>query len=67
MLRPCFHNGRPPASSDLSEVGYDVTEDVHVSFVAAAYVEGSPLPVFCGDRGLRIDLLFMMTDWNPVA
>lgn len=61
MLRPCFHDGRPPISSDLADVGYEVTEGVHVPFVADEYVEGVLLPVFCGDRGPSIDLLFMMT------
>lgn len=67
MLRSCFHDGRPLVSSDRSEVGNDVIESVRVPFAADAYVEGLLLPVFCGDRALRIDLLFIMADWKPVA
>lgn len=44
-----------------------MTEGAPVPLVAEAYVEGTLLPVFCNDRGLRIDLPFMMTDENPVA
>lgn len=66
MLRPCFRDGRPPISSDLSDAGYEVTEGVHVPLLADEYVEGVLLPVFCGERGLDIDLLFMMNSWSPL-